>query len=270
MSINFQPSYALLQPPSFDVCPDGDIVLGTILAKAKHGPERPDPKRPLNKASRVAIDAKDVRSIAAEKVILDGKQLSDISCGVWSSTPLFQAIGGKLSADRSDDKVLFIEAEGVETRYFLPQPEYFAQALKPIPIQKTLFDFTRDPVYLVTGIKIAKSAKIINTEVHTSGFDIGPVVDLTSFGIPLSVGTGIKSKGEKRRIVTVEKKSEFILAYETRRIQRKADSFTEADNNKWAVLDDEDGKGLKNAEFWLADIDIRTLTVANDGIENLT
>ena len=48
----------------------------------------------------------------------------------------------------------------------------------------------------------------------------------------------INGKKKDHKVVLVQKTSKFVLAFETRRIRVKKDSYEEEDNNDFALLDD--------------------------------
>jgi hypothetical protein len=68
--------------------------------------------------------------------------------------------------------------------------------------------------------------------------DLGPEIDLTPFGIPVAIGASANARRGEYRIVPVQK-TNFVLAFETRRIRVKDKGYTEDDFNEFALLDDE-------------------------------
>lgn len=231
-------TFALLQPPSFDVLPGTDVQLGSIHPRTQTRPRRPDTKRILNRSSRIQVPTTLYRTRTDPLVIFDGGKLRSGGARLKLNLPILQGIGGGVEGNGSSEEILHIVAQQVETQWFLPEPLYFAQALKGVAVRKELLHFRRPSVFMVTGVKIAEKALIVTGSKKSAGAEIGPEIDLTTFGVPVEVAANINAKREDYRIVPIEK-TRFVLAFETRRIRMKKDSYAENDFNDFAVLDDE-------------------------------
>ncbi|TLD11658.1 hypothetical protein E2P81_ATG10363 [Venturia nashicola] len=238
MALN-EATFALLQPPSFDVLPDTDIQLGTILPRTKSNPRRPDTKRPLNRSSRVDVPDELYRRRTDPSVVLDEERLRSGGGGIKLNLPILPVIGGGLGGEGSKESILHIVAKDVETQWFLPDSSYFAKAVQGIAVRKELLHFSAPSVFMVTGVKIAETALIVTGTKRSASSEIGPEVDLTAFGIPVEVAASINAKREKYRIIPIQK-SRFVLAFETRRVKIKGEQVTEEDFNDFALLDDDD------------------------------
>lgn len=184
-------SYALCQPPSFDVPPDTDIFLGTILRETDTRPKRPDTREPLN-CGQTPPDDSLVRSAPDDKeVILHTQTLRTNSGGIWAHVDFLPGIGGRFGAEKSREQEVLIYAQNVKTRYFNPTPEFMAKALNIDPVKDQLDDFHRPVVYMVTGVKVAEKASIVTGMKKMAGAEVGPEIDLSQFGIPVSVGADV-------------------------------------------------------------------------------
>lgn len=231
-------TFALLQPPSFDVIPDTDVQLGTIHPRTKTRPRRPDTKRVLNRSSRVLVPDHLYRTRTDPSVALDGEKVRSGGSDFKAHLPFIQGIGGDLGGQLSNEEILHIDAKNVETQWFLPDEEYFVKALKSIAVKKELMSFRAPSVFMVTGVKIAESATIITGHKKTREGEVGPEIDLTPFNIPVQLAAKLNAKMKDYKIVPI-KKTRFVMAFETRRIRLKKDGYDEEDFNDFALLDDE-------------------------------
>jgi hypothetical protein len=233
-------SYALCQPPSFDIAPDIDILLGTILLETDSKPKRPDTREPLNEGQIPEIHESCIRRPPiTSQVILDAETLRSTSSSIWAHVDFLPGVGGRIGGGRSKEKVLLVYAQDVETYYFNPSPAYLAKALKIDPVNDQLGDFASPVVYMVTGIKVAARASIVMGTQRTKGAEVGPEIDLSQFGIPINVGANVVHKFKDLNMVGTVHDKPFILAYETRRIKVKVGDHKQEIFRNFAVLDDE-------------------------------
>jgi hypothetical protein len=241
-----QATYALLRPPSFDVLPDTDVRLGSIHPRTKSKPRRPDTQRILNKQSRIDVPRGDLRTRIDPSVVLDHNKLRSGGAGINLHLPFLQGVGGDISGQGSNESFVYITAKNLETQWFIPDDAYFEKALQGVAVREQLLNFRSPSIFLVTGVKIADSANIIIGYKKEHGGELGPEIDLTSLGIPIEVGASINAKRKDHRIVVIQKKTKFVLAFETRRIRKKKSGFTENSFNDGGVLDDQNtGRSTK-------------------------
>jgi hypothetical protein len=240
MALN-EATFALLQPPIFDVLPDTDVRLGTVHPRTKSRPRRPDTKRQLNRASRVPVPQSLYRTRIDPSIIIESKKLRSYGTSITAHLPFLQGIGGDISGEDSNETTFCISATNVETQWFSPDEAYFAQALKSVAVRKELWNIRTPSVFMVTGVKIAERATIVTGRKRTIGSELGPEIDLTPFGIPIELGATINAKRGDHLIILTQK-AQFVLAFETRRIKVRKDMYVEGDFNKFALLDDETGK----------------------------
>jgi hypothetical protein len=199
-------------------------------------------------------------------VILDGEKLQSGGAGIFFHLPIFEAVGGSLSGEGSNQKLIYISAHNVETRWFLPNDSYFAQALRGVAVKKELLSFRQPSVFMVTGVKIAERATIVSGQKKSSGGEVGPEVDLTALGIPLDIGVKIRALQKEYSIVPIQK-SNFVLAFETRRVRMKKNGYTEEDFNQFAMLDDEEGSSEELAESLHDKVDLGQDQIVSIGME---
>ena len=157
--IEMKPTYHL--PPNFSTPPPptGPFHLGTVVRNF----ERREQMRPLNQNAESRL------SIPKEEIYLDHKgafeatraQLKSGVLGLWAKFIGIDGIGAEasISAERSDNDTY--KFAGVDTEYFFPSARYVSQCMELSDVQDYLKGYNyKKPVYLITGLKVAKGASV--------------------------------------------------------------------------------------------------------------
>jgi hypothetical protein len=236
---DLQATFALLQPPSFDVLPDTDVRLGSIHPRTKTKPRRPDTRRILNRSSRVPVPKELYRPRIDPILILDSEKLKGGGGSIGLNLPILQGVGGGVAEERVEETIMFIRAENVETQWFQPDDAYFTEAIKGVEVRRELWDIRTPSVFMVTGVKIAETATIVSGRQKSRKDELGPELDLTALGVPVEVNAKINAQRQDYHITAVRKSSKFVLAFETRRMKKKQAGYTERNFDNFALLDDE-------------------------------
>ena len=122
-----QPSYMLL--PSFSFLPNRDIRLGTVLTSAK-GSKIPDPKRPLNKSTRLGIDDSEINSQEYKPWSWDSSKSTSTKTGLHAGIALLTGLGASISKEGAKGYDLAIDCERVQTSAFRPDKKYLARTVQ--------------------------------------------------------------------------------------------------------------------------------------------
>ncbi|KAI5925585.1 hypothetical protein F4810DRAFT_717917 [Camillea tinctor] len=151
------PTY--IPSPNWDIPSDSDIVVLGRLIK--------DPSDPQSKISVSADPITPPKIYEGEKTdwkaTLD--QMRSGRIGLWAKC--LQLAGELLSFSQLQSSIENHEFTVLETKYFLPDDEYFTQAVEDAGVQAYFMVHNqRKPVYMITGIKIARGASL-NTETRT-------------------------------------------------------------------------------------------------------
>jgi hypothetical protein len=244
-----QPSFMLL--PNFSFLPDQDVRLGTILTSAK-GSKLPDPRRPLNGATRKDVDPSLTREQTHKPWSWDSSKDFSAKGGLHAEISFLTGICGSMSKDGAKGKSLVIACDQVHTLNFQPTSKYLAQAVQDDNVRAIGQKRFGPLLYMVVGLVVATGAEITVMKNSSHGGSANLSVDATQLGAPLNVGLeGGYNKASKSRLTDVPSEP-FILAYEIRRLRMKKDgSVSERDENKWALFDDETTRGdeARIAEF---------------------
>jgi len=236
-----QPSFMLL--PNFSFLPDQDVHLGTILTSAK-GSKLPDPRRPLNGATRKDVDSSLTREQTHKPWSWDSSKDFSAKGGLHAEISFLTGIGGSMSKDGAKGKSLVIACDQVDTLNFQPTSKYLAQAVQDDNVRAVGQKRFGPPLYMVVGLMVATGAEITVMKNSSQGLSGKLSVDATQVGAPLNVGSeGEYSKASRSRLTDVPIEP-FLLGYEIRRLRMRRDgSFSERDENKWALFDDETTRG---------------------------
>ncbi|KAL7785663.1 hypothetical protein V8C43DRAFT_290700 [Trichoderma afarasin] len=208
--------HTYLSAPNFHIPPPPDcpLVLGQILTDPK------DPLYSLNAGEVVLpLDHPEISSLPAKGFSATRSQLKEGNFKVWTKlSDLFpigvSAEGGKRG---SSEDVFTIEC--VETTFFLPTPTYLAKSFQCEAVRSYL-DGARwkKSLYIVTGIKVARGAKVKSSTVNSKSSHCELSAGLAQSGLPFSVGVGAGSKKEANESMSFESDG-FLLAFEIREIK---------------------------------------------------
>jgi hypothetical protein len=180
------------------------------------------------------------------------------------------------------------KCDDLETTYFQPDDEFIAKSLKSGMV-KSYMEKTwwGKPVYLVSGLKIARGVSAESEEKRGYGGATEVGIDATAVtgGVPVSGGPKIERKVERREGVTWGGSEDFLFAYRLVRIKLKGEEggFKEGDYNKGALYNDDDDVETKKEdrgteglrELWnIEDVnsaegaeDVVVVSVADDDVE---
>ncbi|KAG6359196.1 hypothetical protein INS49_012716 [Diaporthe citri] len=202
------PTY--IPSPNWDIHADSDIVVLGRLIK--------DPYEPESKLRAFPI---------APSTIYEGKktdwqttldEIRSAKIGLWAQC--MQYLEGGVSFSIIKSKLENHKFDTLETTYFLPDDEYFDRVLSDLDVQ-AYFEVTgrRKPVYLITGLKIARGASA-STETSTEKSTQAELkFDGTSSAIPINMGDEIDHDLKTTRGVSYSGSTDYIFAYRLTRIK---------------------------------------------------
>jgi hypothetical protein len=210
--------------PTFDILPPptGTIALGAILS----APDRPS--RPLNLPNLRHLQIPSHLPISKFTETDWSKIISKTtggSLGVFAQFLSLTGIGGEVWASGELSKEDVFAFNAVETTAFEPDDAFTEGVVKT---SEQVKDFMRRnwigvkrPMYIVTGYKVVKGAKITRTKTWERAIKAQVGVDLTAVGAPVSPGPSgeVNRKGEEKTSTKISE--DFVFAYRLRRIKWK-------------------------------------------------
>jgi len=188
--------------PHFDY-PPSSIKLGHII------PSPSDPSNALNLDDVEPVDLKQIHCSHKYNWI---HRSSDGSAGILPK--FLQIFGFGSIRDGSED---VFKCDEQETMFFLPTKEYLEKAIQTEGVQMYLSASRfKKPLYMITGLKIARGGKSSRTTTHEreGGFDIG--VDNTlqaATGVPVTVGPGIQVASSWSESRSFQSSEDFVFAF---------------------------------------------------------
>jgi hypothetical protein len=207
--------------PTRDSPPEGPILLGNIIAS-------PDvPEECLNKVAPSPI-MNDVKPFEAHKIRWKDStsKHSKMSGGIFAQVLQVVGLGGDIGGGRTGSSSDGISAERVDTYWFNPKEENINASIEDPGVKAYLVATKHHhPIFLITGIMVARGASAIQTSMKGNHFQTQIGVDLTSVGAPVTMGPkGSVSHGHEREF-SFDKASDFVLAYRLMKIRvtRKAE-----------------------------------------------
>jgi hypothetical protein len=251
--------------PNFALPPD-IIPLGSVIANPLK------PERALNKGALAPIPPSEICTRKIASFFVSTARLREKKLGIFAS---FLAgvlgIGAEVgvSTDANADSVYKIES--LETRYFQPGRVFIYEALQSQGVKNFgKMAFWEKPVYMVTGVKVAKGVEMESTD--GGGYGVVGKVDVggAMIGTPGRVGPEGRVTERKWQGVMWKGEEEFVFAYQLIKIKRKKDdSFTEDDYHKGALYDADGLKETKedeSVEMFSKEWDIGEFQDADGGV----
>jgi hypothetical protein len=224
--------------PNFSFLPNRDIHLGTVLTSAK-GSKIPDPKRPLNKTTRLPIDDSGITSQEYNPWSWDSSKATTTKTGLHAGISLLTGLGGSISKEGAKGYNLTIDCARVRTSSFRPDKKYLARTVQDNDDIKALAEkkLLAPPLYMVVGLMVASGAAVSVSRNRNFAFSGDLSVDGASVGVPVSLGPEAeygRSSISKLKGVPTEP---FILAYEVVRLRlKRRGRVEERDEKGWALF----------------------------------
>ncbi|OTA91124.1 hypothetical protein M434DRAFT_63793, partial [Hypoxylon sp. CO27-5] len=202
--------------PNFTYKPSGPIRLGNIIA---------DPFRPTAILSALPADSQPaIETVRESEFELEDRKDRNIHLGVWGT--FLEWIGASVSGEYAINRSRTYTATELETRYLRDEPSEVETALRVAePAVEAVINaglFGYQPVYMVTGIKIAKGFSAHNEMSKTWEAGLGRTAPV--FG-DASVGGELKAGGsEERKLTSRSGNEDIVFAYQLHTINVKGKS----------------------------------------------
>jgi hypothetical protein len=210
---SYSPTY--IPSPSWDIPADSKtVVLGRLIK---------DPKNPESKIAKsdiVPIQQSDIYDGDKTDWETTLEQVRSGNVGFW--VKCMQIIGGGLSFSQIKSSMEKHKFEHLETKYFLPDDEYFSQVLEDAGAKAYLHVHRgKQPIYLITGIKIARGASVVTESSRDQSVKGDLKVDLTTVGAPVDLGPDASLRSEEKKGISYGGSTDYIFAYRLTRIKKK-------------------------------------------------
>jgi len=230
-------------PADFDSPPDGPIRLGNVIAKPL------DPLYTLNKNTPVApLDSQAYATPKNSFKATRGKMRSG-EAGVWAQ--ILESIDFKIQTkyERSAEDTYIVDT--IDTSFFVPSIEYLQQSVAPQGVAHHLkASRWRNPeIFVITGIKVAKGAKIVLGKKKSAGGSLSGGLDGKAAALPVTAGALAAAEAATDES-TEFSGDNFVLAYQLRKIVCKKGKVVGSEEYKdGAMLGDENSVKQSGVEI---------------------
>lgn len=202
-----------LLAPNFNFRPDGPIAIGNIIAH----PLRPkrvltsfDPSKP-KPVIETAIDYDYVTNRTRGR---------GVELGVWAQ--FLQTVGGKVGVKSDKDVSTEYKIDRMETSYLKVEPtdEEIAERVKAPRVQNAIRSgtFRSQPVFMITGVKIAKGFAASHERASNRGCSMGTSVPISA---EISVGADVNLSAQSSEREAFRAGDDIVFAYQLMKIVQK-------------------------------------------------
>lgn len=201
--------------PSHDYEPDRSIRLGQIITS---------PTEPWNRlADPLPVPRELVQTSRKEDWGTEVHKLREHRIGIWAQfAAMILGVGADLVVEWSKNNADVFQFSELVTTFFEPDADFVKRSVLGEGCERVTEWAKKKrgkPLYMVTGIKVARGAQHMRSRIKGVDVEFKPGVEATPFiGVPISGGLlvgGGKSKGEA---VWYSDSSDFVFAYRLRRI----------------------------------------------------
>jgi len=251
------PSY--IPSPNWDIpFPSPSVSLGHLIKNYKD----PESLIPSSTAPPIPASSISVSHKASWHTTLEEIKASHL--GVWASflqlLLVVPALGKvEVGLDLVRSRAEEHRFKTLETHFFIPEPGYIQQALADPGVQAFLeATGKRKPLYMITGIKVARGPEVSKEIVTEIGIEAGVEADLSAVTMaPVTVGTGVGWQRGKKVDVGFAGGSDYIFAYRLIKIKLRRKGVVSERFAKGAVfsMDEEEEQCEDKEEFEAEDFD---------------
>ncbi|KAK6212416.1 hypothetical protein LQW54_005369 [Pestalotiopsis sp. IQ-011] len=141
-----------------------------------------------------------------------------LDLGFWAKIFTPASFGAEVSGGRQNNVETNVYVRQLETSYFFPSIEYISTALQR-PSLKTYLQITRKkyPVYMITGLKIARGATWQSSRAKANNVALGLSLPDFLAGV-VEFGPKVNNSVANSTSTQVEDGGDFVLAYRATKI----------------------------------------------------
>jgi hypothetical protein len=233
--------------PNFDIPAEGPnaMRLGHIIF------DPTNPNIPLNRSTVVPF----TDDLIPARTVKPGwtgtiSQLREKKFGIWARFLEIIGLRGKISVHSIGDNDNYFTFESLETIYIDPSDEYVKKSMDVDGVKRFLeAGRFKKPVYMITGMKIARGASAIGSQTVVHGGEAKLGFDGTFSGVPVALGPEVEVSSSKTNAVSFEGAEGFAFAIRLRKISYKMGrDLVHREYREGVVLDDDDEVGEEEEE----------------------
>ncbi|KAL6403075.1 hypothetical protein AUP68_12407 [Ilyonectria robusta] len=189
--------------------PNRSLSLGQILTDPFQ------PSLPLLPDGPLPVPKDIVEFSYQDGVVHSYGHLLDTSFRIWADADL-APVTAELGSSRTTSNSLSWNFDRLEGQIFIPRIPYVTEALQSdsvvSQIKRSMFNF-RKRLYIVTGVRIARGARMSDQRSCASGFNASLGVDGTAYGVPATLGVDGGFSRASDTTNSFQGASDFVYAY---------------------------------------------------------
>lgn len=231
--------------PTWDHPPNEAIFLGSLITDPL------DPESSLNATDKPNLPEGLIQKTHKAEWNSDEHKGSAMKLGVWTKFLQKIGIGANFGLTGGSADETGIKVKRLETEIIAPSTSLVSEILQTAP---EAMDFIKasnfkDPVYMVTGVKIARGAQLQTGKQMSRSLESSVGVDTTGISVPVAVGPQLELGSGRSQVTSFTDSSDFVFAYRLNKViySKNAESVLHQRYTKGAMLggsfvDAEDGK----------------------------
>lgn len=207
--------------------PRRSISLGQLLTKPF------EPTVPLLPDGPLAIPEASIERSNQKGVKSGSRTGLGISFGLWAEADLLP-VSGNVGCKREASQEEEWEFDSLDSEIMAPRLSDIRTALGTdevvAQIRRSRFNY-RKRLYMITGVRIARGARLSRKATKTRGGNAKIMVDLATVSVvPVKVGPDINVTRENEESYSFEETSDFVYAYRVCEVHYGKDVYTAAFN----------------------------------------
>jgi hypothetical protein len=203
--------------------PQGALSLGQILTKPS------EPSLPLLADGPLAVPEANIERSYQASVELTSHTTLEGSFKIWADVSILP-VRGEVGSNTHKSQSLSWHFDRLETEIMVPRLSDVRTAISKdevvAQINRNKFDF-RKRLYMITGVRIARGARLVQSVSKAVGGVAKVGVDLTALtAAPLSVGPAAEISKTSRKDYSFNDASDFVYAYRVCEVHYGKDVYT--------------------------------------------
>ncbi|EFY96381.1 hypothetical protein X797_011081 [Metarhizium robertsii] len=205
------PTYHLAPNFSIGPPPRGLLDLGSIIDDLKN----PDV---INRTCQVNVDENDKYRDEKRGFVSSRSRMRQGDYGVWAKAVGIQGLGGEVSRTTGDSREETYRFKSIETIYFVADRAYITKAMNMEEVEEFVKGSGYSPVYIVTGLKIARGPAVSVSKNRKRGFKAEAVVNQPA-GVPGDIGAKSNSLAEDVAVMEFEESDDFVIGIRVKKVR---------------------------------------------------
>ncbi|KAK1763248.1 major facilitator superfamily MFS-1 [Phialemonium atrogriseum] len=201
-----------IKPP-----PDGPLHLGTIVDNLTD-------MEPVNETCRLPLPGK-VYEHRASGFTATRSQLASGRYGVWARFVGVEGVGGEVSATAERSTAHTFRFEHLDEITFTATDAYMVESMNVRDVRLFVEGGGFEPVYMVTGLKIARGPAVSMSEGRSRGVAVELGLSQSGGIEGLEVGPRFERAGDEACSVEWEKSDDFVVGIRVKRLRFKRGFF---------------------------------------------